>query len=98
MLLIPATQSWSQFEPGNWITAKFIIDLTRYSSSALFLMIIVHHQTGVDDARDPSQQGEDNTQKKTAHPTGQQNRERRQHHTEKISQRFHVFLFLTSDR
>src|SRR3954471_5340159 len=87
MLLAAATQSWSQFEPGNWMTANFIwvrlnvwtrrcsskrwpgpwgerplsagggtswsLRLFGQSSDALFLVIIIHHQTCVNDSRNP---------------------------------------------
>ena len=40
-------------------------DLMCERASALFFMVIVHYQRGVDDAWDPSEQRQENAQEKT---------------------------------
>ena len=52
-------------------------------------VIIVHDEAGVDHAGDPAQQGQEKAQDETEDPASHQNRDRRQHDTEKITERFH---------
>jgi len=61
---------------------------------ALLSMVIVDHKTSVNDSWNPAEQSQNDAEKKTGNATGHKHRERRQHHTEKISQRFHLEIFL----
>ena len=63
------------------------------AARALFLMIIVHYERGMDHSRNPAEQRQQNAEKKTGDAAGHQDGQRWQHNTEKISQRFHFELF-----
>src|SRR5205809_6572197 len=56
---------------------------------ALLSMIIVHHETSVNDSWNPAEQSQNHAEEETGNPTGHKYCQRRQHHAEKISQRFH---------
>ena len=82
---------------GKLDDGELHVDLMSDRPRALFLMIIVHDQCGMNDSRYPAQQGQEDAQKKTTYPSGHQYRQRREHHTEKIPQRFHFCFFLVAD-
>jgi|GraSoiStandDraft_49_1057285.scaffolds.fasta_scaffold10421_2 hypothetical protein len=76
------------------MTANFIIvDLTR--GGALLSVIIIHHQARVNDSWNPAEQSQNDTEKETGDAARHEYRERRQHYTEKISQRFHFSLLIS---
>src|SRR5207302_7596054 len=58
-------------------------------ATSLFFVVVVHHKACMNDSGNPAQQGQEDAQKKTCDPSGHQYRQRREHHTEKIPQRFH---------
>jgi hypothetical protein len=60
---------------------------------ALLGVVIIYDQARVNNPRDPTQQSQNEAEKKTGDATRQQHGKGRQHNTEKISQRFH-FRFL----
>jgi len=78
---------------GKLDDGKLHVDLMGDCPRALFLMIIVYDQCGMNNSRYPAQQCQEDAQKKTRDPSSHQYRQRREHHTEKIPQRFH-FCFL----
>jgi hypothetical protein len=61
---------------------------------ALLCVIIIDDQAGVNNARNPTQQSQNEAEKKTGYATCQQDGQGWQHNAEKISQRFHFFFFL----
>ena len=62
---------------------------------ALLCVIIIDDKAGVNNARNPTQQSQNEAEKKTGDATCQQHGKGWQHNTEKISQRFHSrFLVL----
>ena len=56
-------------------------------------VIIVHDQASVNDSWNPAEQSQNEAKKETGNATGHKHGQRRQHHAEKISQRFHLELF-----
>jgi hypothetical protein len=52
-------------------------------------LVIVHHQTGVNDAGHPAEEGEEKTEEETEDAAGHQDGNRRQNNAEKVSERFH---------
>jgi hypothetical protein len=56
---------------------------------ALLRVIIIHHETRVDDSRDPAQQRQNNAEEETRDAPSHEHRQRWKNHAEKISQRFH---------
>jgi len=52
-------------------------------------VIIIDDQARVNNPRNPTQQGQNETEKKTCYSTRQKDRKGWQHNTEKVSQRFH---------
>src|SRR6266487_1130167 len=79
---------------GKLDDSEFHLDGTR--GGALFSVIIVHDQAGVNDSWNPAEQSQNDAEKETSNATGQKHRERRQHHAKEISQRFHHELFFFS--
>ena len=79
---------------GKLDDGKLHVDLMGDCPRALFLMIIVYDQCGMNNSRYPAQQCQEDAQEKTRDPSGHQYRQRREHHTEKIPQRFHFCFFL----
>ena len=59
----------------------------------LLSVIIVHYQAGMNDSWDPAKQCQNNAEKETGNTAGHEHSQRRKNHAEKISQRFHLFLF-----
>jgi hypothetical protein len=51
-------------------------------------LVIVHHETGVHDARHPAEEREEQAQDKTKQATRHQHRNRRKDDTEKVAERF----------
>src|ERR1041385_2559434 len=68
--------------------------LARGCGSTLLSVIIVHHEASVNDSRNPAEQSQNDAEKKTGNATGHKHRQRRQHHAEEISQRFHFRFFV----
>jgi hypothetical protein len=64
------------------------------SGCALLSVIIVHYQASVNDSWNPTKQRQNNAEKETGNTAGHEHSQRRKNHAEKISQRFHLFLFL----
>src|SRR5260370_41785575 len=82
--------------PGKLDDRELHVDLMSQSFGALFFVKIIYHQCGMNHSRDPAKQGQKDSEKETPDPAGHQYRQRWQHHTEKISQRFHFCFFLMS--
>ena len=59
---------------------------------ALLSMVIVDHKTSVNDSWNPAEQSQNDAEKKTRDSARHKHRKRRQHHAEKISQRFHLLI------
>jgi hypothetical protein len=70
---------------GKLDDRKLHVDLMSQSPGALFFMIIIHHQCGMNNSRDPTEQRQKDAEKKTPDPAGHKDRQRWQHDTEKIS-------------
>ena len=51
-------------------------------------VIVVHDEAGVNHAWDPAQESQEKAQDETQNPASHQNRDWRQYHTEKITERF----------
>ena len=64
---------------------KFHLALVSHASGALFLVIIINYKRSVDHPRNPSEQRQENAEKKTGDAAGHQHRQRWQHYAEKIS-------------
>ena len=75
------------------MTANLIINSVS-SGGALLRVIIIDDKAGVNNARNPTQQRQNEAEKKTGDATCQQHCKRRQHDAEKISQRFHLDFFV----
>ncbi len=58
-------------------------------------LVVVDHQTGVNDAGDPAEKREQKTQEKTKDAAGHQDRDRRQNNAEEVSESFQKIV--TSD-
>jgi len=67
------------------MTANFMLILTRACGCALLRVVIVHHETRMDDSRYPTEQRQNDAEKKTRDAPGHQHCKRRKYHTEKIS-------------
>src|SRR5437762_14099494 len=52
-------------------------------------LVIVHDETGVNDAGHPAEQSKQQAQDETENAAGHQNRDRRQNDAEEIAERFH---------
>lgn len=52
-------------------------------------VIIGDDQTGVNDAGDPAEQSQQETQEKTTHPARQEDGDGRENDAEKVTERFH---------
>ena len=70
------------------------VDLMGDATSALFLMIVIHHERGMDYSRNPAEQSQKDAKKKTGDPARHQHRQRRQDDAKKVSQRLHLDLLL----
>jgi hypothetical protein len=58
-------------------------------------LVIVDHQTGVNDARNPAEQGQQQAQDETQDPAGHQDSDRRENNAKEITQRFQRLPRLT---
>jgi hypothetical protein len=54
----------------------------------VFRLVVVHHETGVNNAGNPAEQGEENAQDKTQDATGHQNGDRREDDAKKVAESF----------
>jgi hypothetical protein len=52
-------------------------------------LVIVDHETGVNYARNPAEQGQKKAQNETQDPARHQDGNRREHDTKKVAERFH---------
>jgi hypothetical protein len=66
----------------------------RACGCASLRVVIVHHETRMDDPRYPTEQRQNDAEKETRDASGHQHCKGRKYHAEKISQRFHYKLFL----
>jgi hypothetical protein len=57
-------------------------------------VIIIDDQARVNNPRNPTQQGQNQAEKKTGDSTCQKHRKGWQHNAEKVSQRFHLGFFV----
>jgi hypothetical protein len=55
-------------------------------------LVIVDHETGVNDAGDPAEQSQQNAQDETQDPARHQNRDRREDDTKKVAERFQLVV------
>ena len=76
------------------MTANFMVILMRARGCALLRVVIVHHETGVDNPWYPTEQRQNDAQKETRDASCHQHGKRRKYHAEKILERFHK-LFLS---
>ncbi len=56
----------------------------------VFGLVIVHYQTGVNDAGDPTQQRQQEAQEETEDPAGHQDGDWRKNDTEEVAKGFHI--------
>src|SRR6266513_3023136 len=61
----------------------------RLQLPAMFGLVIVHDETGVNDAGHPAEQSKQQAKDETENAAGHQNCDRRQNDAEKIAERFH---------
>jgi len=79
---------------GKLDDGKLHVDLMSQSFGALFFVIIIHHQCGVNNSRDPAEQRQKDAEEKTSDPSSHQHGQWWEDHAEKIPQRFHFCFFL----
>jgi hypothetical protein len=66
--------------------------------AAMLRLVIVHHQTGVDHAGDPTGQGKEQAQNKAEDATGHQDSDRRKSDAKKVAERFQEKRPVISDK
>src|SRR6185369_17107470 len=71
------------------MTANFMVILMGACGCALLRVVIVHHETRMDDSRYPTEQRQNDAKKETSDASGHQHSKRRKYHAEKIAERFH---------
>ena len=57
---------------------------------AMFGLVVIHHQTGVNDAGNPTEQSQQQTENETEDPASHQNGDRRKDDAEKVAECFQI--------
>lgn len=90
----PHTQKNDAVEDNRLYTGAKRAELTSngVAGRPLLFVIIVYHEARMNDPGNPTEQGQHDAEKKACQPSRHQDRNRRKHDAEEISQRFHFFF------